>query len=103
MPKNRRTIAFAVQSIQKRVPKAIGPAIGRVFRRVRLANLVVALGFVGWPSSFNDADEPDAAEGRSGAVPIREIMRTMPADLRRLLRAEIFIRWGDWFARDFAG
>ena len=26
----------------------------------------------------------------------------MPADLRRLLRAEIFIRWGDWFARDFA-
>jgi hypothetical protein len=29
-------------------------------------------------------------------------MRTMPADLRRLLRAEIFIRWGDWFARDFA-
>ena len=26
--KERRTIAFAVQSIQKRVPKMIGPAIG---------------------------------------------------------------------------
>jgi hypothetical protein len=26
----------------------------------------------------------------------------MPRDLRRLLSAEILIRWGDWFARDFA-
>jgi hypothetical protein len=33
---------------------------------------------------------------------MREIMRTMPPELRRLLRAEILIRWGDWFARDFA-
>jgi hypothetical protein len=36
------------------------------------------------------------------AVPLREILRTMPKDLRQLLGAEIFIRWGDWFARDFA-
>jgi MFS transporter len=35
-------------------------------------------------------------------VPIRTVLREMPADLRALLRAEIFIRWGDWFARDFA-
>src|SRR6185436_17130240 len=28
VPKNRRTIAFAVQSIQKRLPKMIGPVIG---------------------------------------------------------------------------
>ena len=28
VPKNRRTTAFAVQSIQKRLPKVIGPAIG---------------------------------------------------------------------------
>jgi hypothetical protein len=35
-------------------------------------------------------------------VPIGEVMRQMPADLRLLLRAEILIRWGDWFARDFA-
>jgi hypothetical protein len=36
------------------------------------------------------------------AVPFRTILATMPPDLRRLLTAEIFIRWGDWFARDFA-
>jgi hypothetical protein len=29
-------------------------------------------------------------------------MREMPRDLKQLLTAEIFIRWGDWFARDFA-
>ena len=28
VPKNRRTIAFAVQSIQKRLPKVIGPPLG---------------------------------------------------------------------------
>jgi hypothetical protein len=38
----------------------------------------------------------------SRRVPFRTILRTMPSDLRRLLTAEIFIRWGDWFARDFA-
>jgi hypothetical protein len=36
------------------------------------------------------------------AVPFRDILRAMPPSLRQLLRAEIFIRWGDWFARDFA-
>jgi hypothetical protein len=30
------------------------------------------------------------------------VLRDMPLELRRLLQAEIFIRWGDWFARDFA-
>jgi hypothetical protein len=33
---------------------------------------------------------------------MREILRTMPPELRQLLRAEILIRWGVWFARDFA-
>jgi len=36
-------------------------------------------------------------------VPLRQVLRDMPRDLRLLLTAEIFIRWGDWFARDFAG
>jgi hypothetical protein len=34
VPKNRRTIAFAVQSIQKRLPKVIGPAGGLLFERL---------------------------------------------------------------------
>jgi hypothetical protein len=35
-------------------------------------------------------------------VPFRAILASMPPGLRQLLTAEIFIRWGDWFARDFA-
>jgi hypothetical protein len=105
VPKNRRTIAFAVQSIQKRLPKAIGPAIG-AFLLVSIgyhANLIVAFALVGVAVivqlALTRQMRPKADPPR---VPIRDIMRTMPADLRRLLRAEIMIRWGDWFARDFA-
>jgi hypothetical protein len=105
VPKNRRTIAFAVQSIQKRLPKAVGPALG-AFLLVKIgyrANLIAAFALVGIAVVVQLAltrqmkPKPDPPK-----VPVREIMRTMPEDLRRLLRAEIMIRWGDWFARDFA-
>jgi len=105
VPKNRRTIAFAVQSIQKRVPKMIGPKVG-AFLLVAFGywmNLAVGFAFVGLAIVIQLAltrqMKPKADPAR---VPIREILRTMPPDLRRLLSAEIFIRWGDWFARDFA-
>jgi len=105
VPKNRRTIAFAVQSIQKRLPKAIGPALG-AYLLVKFgywSNLVAAFSCVALAVVFQLAlTRQMRAKPDPPKVPIREIMRTMPADLRRLLRAEIFIRWGDWFARDFA-
>src|SRR5215831_21108419 len=49
VPKNRRTIAFAVQSIQKRLPKVIGPALGAaVFAAIGFwVNLTLAFGLVG--------------------------------------------------------
>ncbi len=105
VPKNRRTIAFAVQSIQKRVPKVIGPALGGIAFGVigYWMNLSLAFGFVGLAIILQLALMPrmrPKAEGPS--VPIGQILRHMPRDLRRLLSAEIFIRWGDWFARDFA-
>ena len=105
VPKNRRTIAFAVQSIQKRVPKILGPAIGGiVFAMVGYwLNLTLAFGFVGLAVVLQllltRRLRPKAQPAR---VPLGDILRSMPRDLRRLLSAEIFIRWGDWFARDFA-
>ena len=105
VPKNRRTIAFAVQSIQKRVPKMIGPAIGAA---VLVAfgywmNLVLAFSLVGLAVVIQLAlTRQMRPKADPVHVPMREIMRRMPPDLRRLLRAEIFIRWGDWFARGFA-
>ncbi len=105
VPKNRRTIAFAVQSIQKRLPKVIGPAVGgAVFAAIGYwLNLTLAFGLVGLAVVLQLAlmkrMRPKADSAR---VPFRTILRDMPRELRLLLSAEIFIRWGDWFARDFA-
>jgi len=105
VPKNRRTTAFAVQSIQKRLPKVIGPAIGGLAFGVigYWLNLTLALVLIGLAVVLQLAllsrmrPRTDPAH-----VPFREILARMPSGLRRLLTAEIFIRWGDWFARDFA-
>lgn len=103
--KERRTIAFAMQSIQKRLPKVIGPAAGGLaFALVGYwLNLTLAFAFVGLSvvlqlvltNRMRPRSEPKH-------VPFRTILSTMPPDLKQLLTAEIFIRWGDWFARDFA-
>ncbi len=103
--KERRTIAFAMQSIQKRLPKIIGPVIGgMVFGLVGYwLNLTLAFGLVGLAVILQLAltrrlrPKPEPVH-----VPFRLILKTMPPELKQLLTAEIFIRWGDWFARDFA-
>jgi MFS family permease len=103
--KERRTIAFAMQSIQKRLPKMIGPVIGGLAIGAvgYWLNLTLAIGFLALSVIIQlvltSRMRPKAAPR---AVPLGEILRTMPPALRRLLSAEIFIRWGDWFARDFA-
>jgi len=35
-------------------------------------------------------------------VPWRKLIADIPGPLKTLLTAEIFLRWGDWFVRDFA-
>jgi hypothetical protein len=103
--KERRTIAFAVQSIQKRLPKVIGPAIGGLALGAvgYWLNLTLAIGCLVLAMvvqlALMERVKPKADEP---SVRLGEIMRTMPKDLRQLLAAEIFVRWGDWFARDFA-
>jgi hypothetical protein len=105
VPSNRRTIAFAVQSIQKRLPKVIGPAVGGVvFAAIGYwLNLTLALAFVGLAVVLQLGLMRKMRPKPEGPyVPLRQILKDMPRDLRRLLTAEILIRWGDWFARDFA-
>ena len=105
VPKNRQTIAFAVQSIQKRLPKVIGPVGGGLalaavgyWLNLTLALALVALAVVlQLTLTRRMRPRPDPVR-----VPFRTILAGMPRDLRQLLTAEIFIRWGDWFARDFA-
>jgi len=105
VPKNRRTIAFAIQSIQKRLPKVIGPAVGgAVFAAIGYwLNLTLAFSLVGLSVILQMAlMKRMRAKKDPPHVPFRTILRDMPRELRLLLSAEIFIRWGDWFARDFA-
>jgi len=106
VPKNRRTVAFALQSMQKRLPKVIGPVIGAALF-VTLgywANVVLALSLLAvavllqW--TMMSRLRPKAAPT---AVPLATLLRQMPPELRVLLSAEILIRWGEWFVRAFAG
>ena len=104
VPQNRRTIAFAVMSIQKRLPKVLGPLIGGFVMAVGYwLNLSLAFGlvilaclvqfFLLHRMKPKDHVKP---------VAVREVLRNIPPDLKRLLSAEILLRWGDWFVRDFA-
>jgi MFS family permease len=104
LPKERRTTAFALQSIQKRLPQVVGPLLGGLLFALGFgANLAVAFGLtavvtlVQW--RLLDRMQPkDAAP----AQPMREVLAAIPPDLRRLLTAEIILRWSDWFTRDLA-
>jgi len=105
VPKERRTIAFAVQSIQKRLPRVVGPLVGGfVFLAagywlnlsLALAVLVLVMA-IQWALMSRMKPKDDPAQ-----VSWRKVLGDMPKDLRTLLTAEIFLRWGDWFVRDMA-
>jgi len=104
VPKNRRTIAFAVQSIQKRLPKVLGPLLGGFVMAIGYwVNLSLAFGLIGITClvQFLLLKRMKPREA-APSVPLRRVLERIPADLRRLLTAEILLRWGDWFVRDFA-
>ncbi len=101
---NRRTIAFAVQSIQKRLPKVLGPFIGGLVMMIGYwLNLVLAFGLIFITSliQFRLLNKLKPAKDPV-KIPFRQMLHDIPLDLRRLLTAEIILRWGDWFVRDFA-
>ncbi len=105
VPKNRRTIAFALQSMQKRLPKVFGPAIGAaVFVAFGyLANIALAFALLALAVLLqlllSKRMRPKAVPA---PVPFATILRGLSPELRMLLSAEIFIRWGDWFVRSFS-
>ena len=103
VPQNRRTIAFSVQSVWKRLPKVLGPLIGGIVFAVGYwVNLVVAIGVlvvaVGAQLVLLDRWQAPPAGPEVGA---REVLRRIPPELKSLLTAEVLIRWGDNFVRDF--
>jgi MFS family permease len=112
---SRRGMAFALQSIQKRLPRIIGPALaGFVIEWVARhrggeaegynvgMHYLVAISFVLALVSLAIQvrwmpEHPVPPPGPS----LREVVRMFPPALRRLLLAEIFTRWCDWLVREF--
>ena len=109
-----RGMAFALQSIQKRLPKILSPLIaGFVLtqaQRLRgedrgtvdgmrwLISVSLGLGLLSLAIQWRWMPHHVAPTSKQSA---REILRHMHPLLRHLLIAEIFKRWCDWLVRDF--
>src|SRR5262249_56799860 len=111
---SQRGMAFALQSIQKRLPKVLGPAIAgfvldaaaesrgeieghRLGMRILVA---IALGLALVSLAIQACWMPHRPPTASSASS-REIVRRFPLTLRHLLLAEVFTRWCDWLVREF--
>jgi MFS family permease len=111
----RHGMAFAVQSIQKRLPKVIGPFLaGWVLffaqqvtgsstqgditgmRWLVAGALVLGLASLGIQLRWMP-HHPAPPPGPSSL----HILRQLHPSLRRLLAAEVFTRWCDWLVREF--
>lgn len=113
--KEKRGMAFALQSIQKRLPKILGPAIagwvldffvsrsatpeaGEVLGMQALVAGALVLGLCSLGVQFFWMPHRKAP---MAGPSLGTIWRELPPTLRRLLTAEIFTRWCDWLIRDF--
>jgi MFS family permease len=111
----QRGMAFALQSIQKRLPKIIGPLIaayvlsaaeratgspelGRMVGFRWLVGIACGLGLVSL--AIQVAWMPERPPPPPGPSAL-SIVRGFHPFLRRLLVAEIFTRWCDWLVREF--
>lgn len=105
----RRTMAFALQSVQKRLPRIVGPLVGGLalgalgvasgVRALLVAALACAVvsALVQWRFIRGDR----AAVREPFAVSKRRVWREMPPFLKRLWWSDTVVRWGDWLVRDF--
>jgi MFS family permease len=102
-----RTSAFALQSMQKRLPRIVGPWIGGIVLAVAgvAAGVRSLLFFAMLCVIVSIAVQWFLVEGKPPAAPRaiskREVWRAMPPFLKRLWWSDVLVRWGDWLARDF--
>jgi MFS family permease len=111
--KENRGMAFAVQSIQKRLPKILGPLIAGFVLQATVEQfgneegtivgmhwlvasalaLAVGMLWVQWRWLPHRPAPPEQ-------IAWREIYRQVPPRIRRLLLAEICTRWCDWLTKE---
>jgi MFS family permease len=114
LSEERRGMAFAIQSIQKRLPKIFGPACAGLVlghfireygsdeqgRRIGTHLLVGAALLLGLASMvvqwrFMPHRPTPIQEGNTWAI-----WKQFPPELRRLLLADVLTRWCDWLVRE---
>jgi predicted MFS family arabinose efflux permease len=108
-------MAFALQSIQKRLPKILGPVIagyvldwaarswetpeaGRVAGMRLLVLAALGLGLISLVVQWTYMPRRKPPPAGDGAL---AVLRAFPHRLRALLLAEVFTRWCDWMVRSF--
>lgn len=103
LPKNKRTMGVSVHSLVRRVPMALGPVIGGTFIAIWGVELGVRLAFVGalamavvaavLQQLLIENDPPrDDLQPAAEHNPLR-LWKYMTGDLRRLLVADILVRF----------
>jgi len=113
--KSGQGMAFALQSIQKRLPKIVGPLIagfvlgaavehyqskeiGQVVGMRWLVALSLLLALVSLAMQFRWLPHRQPPPVEPSAM---QVVRQFHPTLRTLLLAEIFTRWCDWLVREF--
>lgn len=102
LPKNKRTMGVSIHSLVRRVPMAIGPIAGGFFIAVWGTELGVRLAFIGalamailaalLQQILIEDDPKDAQPAPAERNPLR-LWKHMTGDLRRLLVADILVRF----------
>jgi MFS family permease len=103
LPKNKRTMGVSVHSLVRRVPMALGPLIGGAFVTAWGVESGVRLAFIGalamavvaavLQQLLIDDDPPDGGlKSAAERNPLR-LWKYMTGDLRRLLIADILVRF----------
>lgn len=109
LPRERRAVAFGVQSVLVRVPRVIGAPLGGLLIAsvgaiggVRIALVVtIALAAVVWAVQWYGLQETIGPMVSDESSTVRMVFRTMPLSLKRLLTADCIVRIGEGIAASF--
>jgi MFS family permease len=109
LPRERRAVAFSVQSVLVRVPRVVGAPVGGLMiaslgilagvRAALLVTLLLALGVLVVQCYGYREDRPPSPPG--GPDRLRAIVAGLPRPLRRLLAADCLVRVGEGVATSF--
>ena len=109
LPRERRAVAFAVQSTLIRVPRVIGAPLGGLAivalgmtAGLRLGFVItIGLALVVLTVQYFGFRDVRATQIKSTSPRAATVFRDMPGDLRRLLVADCFVRIGEGIAASF--